>query len=42
MEELIKQIEAQTDDTRSVSSMSDQLEQDYRRFAHRLDGEVIG
>ena len=29
-------------DTNTVSSVSDQLEQDYRRYAHKLDEEVIG
>ena len=41
MEELFKQIEEEQD-SRSLTSMSEQLEQDYRRYAHRLDEEVIG
>ncbi len=29
-------------DMGTVSSVSDRLEQDYRRYAHKLDEEVIG
>lgn len=42
MEELLNQVEAEAEDSRFLSSISDQLEQDYRRYSHRLDEEVIG
>ena len=44
MEELWNQTPKDIFDTNTVSSVSvsDQLEQDYRRYAHKLDEEVIG
>lgn len=42
MEELLNQAQTEVDDYYFVSSLSDQLEQDYRRYAHYLDKEVIG
>ena len=41
MDEFINQ-EEKFDESRYISSLSDQLEQDYRRYAHTLDEEVIG
>ena len=41
MEELWNQTPKDIFDTNTVSSVSDQLEQDYRRYAHKLDEEVI-
>ena len=42
MEELWNQTSTDIFDTNTVSSVSDQLEQDYRRYVHKLDEEVIG
>ena len=42
MEELWNQTPKDIFDTNTVSSVSDQLEQDYRIYAHKLDEEVIG
>lgn len=39
-EKLLEQMQPEVNDY--VTSLSDQLEQDYRRYAHFLDREVIG
>ena len=42
MEELFNQVQEDMMEYHVISSVSNQLEQDYRRYAHKLDEEVIG
>ncbi len=42
MENLLAQNLTEVSVDHDIISLSDRLEQDYRRYAHYLDGEVIG